>query len=665
MINVKTLVLLAGEVVASAVTVRAASPDSDIPRWLSVMPLHDNAIDELAADAATLGNDTFIDGIAWMCPVKPEGDPVTDRAGIFASRYRKVAPKLRKLSGVKQGILLQSTVGHGGYPGSVTPWQLSVKPDGSQTYRMCPMDERFLSYISAACRRFAKENIDFFMIDDDTRYVWNGIPGCFCPLHLAEFSKRTGRNWSHEEVVSMLTSDSGCKNAKIWEDVKIDSLRRFFKTIREGFGNSIPGMLCVCWVKSHKDHAREFAEILAAPGQPPVVRGTGAPYHEKGKDLFHIVGMCSSYASQLDAIGKDVIYMQESDTCPHTLWATSAVRMMNHLVMLALEGCKGAKIWITRTGNYHEKKSGAAYRRIFNENKGLMAWATKVELTRYGVVVPTCGPSYLNFADRYLALTGIPYRFGKARAGDVTALTQETLALLSRDSISEILSGKVILDGPAAIWLTENGFADMIGVNAKRWGGVTIQIHEFGNGKRQLGMRRGGLSDLAGMAKGAKVISKLLNCPTLGAKPVYVAPGSVYFENDKGGRILVLAQKVPEQMPAYYEATFFSERYRAAMIDWLKLLGGKSPGGVCYQGVGPVTCIAGTTKEGESIVVLNALDIDGDMEPELKFDEMPASIERMQGDGSWKRVRFEKTASGGCRLDSPILTQRAAIFRIK
>jgi hypothetical protein len=126
-----------------------------------------------------------------------------------------------------------------------------------------------------------------------------------------------------------------------------------------------------------------------------------------------------------------------------------------------------------------------------------------------------------------------------------------------------------------------------------------------------------------------------------------------------------LAQKVPEQMPAYYEAAFYSERYRDAMVRWLKLLGGKMPGGVCYQGVGPVTCESGTTREGERIVVLNALDIDGDTEPELQFEQMPGSIERMQGDGTWKPVRFEKTASGGCRLFSPILTQRAAIFRIK
>ena len=85
---------LASTIVMMAGVCRA---DGDIPRWLSVMPLHDDAADELALDAAALGNDTFVDGIVWSCPVNPEGDPVTDRAGIYADRYRKVSSKLRAL----------------------------------------------------------------------------------------------------------------------------------------------------------------------------------------------------------------------------------------------------------------------------------------------------------------------------------------------------------------------------------------------------------------------------------------------------------------------------------------------------------------------------------------------------------------------------------------
>ena len=221
--------------------------------------------------------------------------------------------------------------------------------------------------------------------------------GCFCPLHLAEFSRRTGRKWSREEVVSMLEKNGKGDDAKAWEAVKIDSLRRLFKTIREGFGDSIPGMLCVCWSKCHKEHAREFAEILALPGQTPVVRGNGAP----------------------------------------------------------------------------------------------------------------------------------------------------------------------------------------------------------------------------------------------------------------------------EMMPRYYEATLFSESYKAAMIRWLKLLEGQLPGGVCYQGVGPVTCMAGLTAEGENIVVLNALDLDGDEAPELLFEKEPSAVERLMGDGTWKDVRFEKIGDNVVHLHSRISVQEAAIFRCR
>ena len=265
------------------------------------------------------------------------------------------------------------------------------------------------------------------MVDDDTRMIWGGVPGCFCPLHLEAFAKRTGRVWTREEVAKMLASSDARMSAE-WEAVKVDSLKRFFQTIRGNFSPEVPGMLCVVTDACHLRHAREFAQILAAPGQTPVIRGGGAPYHNYGKDLFHVVDMRAAYARQMEIVGGDVVYMQESDTCPHTLWATSAVRMYDHLVMLALDGCKGAKMWITRTGNYNEKRSAEAYRRIMREYKGLMEWVAKMDFAQRGVVVPVCGPIKQNFGDRYLALVGIPYRFGKARPGEVTALTASTLA---------------------------------------------------------------------------------------------------------------------------------------------------------------------------------------------------------------------------------------------
>ena len=177
-------------------------------------------------------------------------------------------------------------------------------------------------------------------------------------------------------------------------------------------------------------------------------------------------------------------------------------------------------------------------------------------------------------------------------------------------------------------------------------------------------MRTGGLIDLSETAPGAQVLTKLLNRPRMGEEAVFEAPGSVLYENKRGGKVLVFAQTLPSQQPAYYEATFFSECYRAEVIKWLTRLGGGLPGGACYIGVGPVTCEAGVA-DGDKVFVLNMLDVDGDDAPEMMFEGVPSSIERMQGDGTWKPVAFERTADGAVKIASPVLPQRPAIFRWK
>ena len=204
-----------------AVALCAACRAAECPRWMSVMPVNEACEEELAADAADLGNTTFVDGIIWSCAVNPGGNPPSDKGAIFAKRWRKLSALVRKRSSISQGILLQATMGHGGFPGTPTPWQLTVKADGSSTYRMCPMDERFLAYIARTCRELSEAGPDFFMVDDDTRMIWGDVPGCFCPLHLAEFSRRTGRKWTRESVVEMLGKGDGSV-ARTWETVKFE-----------------------------------------------------------------------------------------------------------------------------------------------------------------------------------------------------------------------------------------------------------------------------------------------------------------------------------------------------------------------------------------------------------------------------------------------------------
>ena len=647
---------LGGGVVAGAAT-------CECPHWISVMPLPDEGLEEQAADVIGLGEKTVVNGIAYSCAVNPEGDPVADKAAIYAQRFARAAPLVRKGSSVRLGILMQATMGHGGEPGQRTPWQLAVHDDGKVSYRFCPLDRDFLAYIARASRTFSAVRPDFFMVDDDTRLIWNR-PGCFCPLHLAEFAKRTGRPWTRTEVVAKLDAGDKAVTAA-WLKLKADSLAAFFRTIRENYDPSVPGILCVVGDEEHVRNARAFATILAAPGQVPAVRGSGAPYH--GNEMEAIAGLRSYYAGQRALVGKDVVYLQESDTCPHTRWATTATRLVNHMVMLALEDVKGAKIWITRSGAPDENRSKAAYRRAFREQRGIMEWAAKVDFRQRGFVIPpepfaqsSRAPG--NWGYRYFSRTGIPYRIGRPGPDEVTALSGWSVNRLTDDELRSILAGRVLLDGTAAIRLTERGFAAEIGVRAKAWSGKTTQRQVFADGRICRGLIAGS-ADLSALEKGAEIRSRLYNRPSLGADFDFVAPGSMLFVNVRGGRVYTFAQALTEFRPPYYASAMYSETFRDEVLTAGRELAGSLPGGISYLGDVPMMLEAGTTADGENVFVLDNLELDADDAPELAVDRLPKAIERLRGDGMWENVPFAADAKNVLTLDTVVRTQVPAVFR--
>lgn len=643
-----------------------ADQSVECPRWLSVIPLVEDDIDGIADDAVAQGDKTIIDGIAWLMRLCPEGNPVADLASQYAAIYGKIEPKVRARSKVKQGVLLQSTMGHGGYPGEVSGFQTAVKADGSTVYRMCPLDSRFMDYIGRSCRTLAALKPDFFMVDDDTRLVWGAVPGCFCPLHLSALEKATGRKWTRKEAVEQLQlGDREFRD--VWEKIYFDTMEAFYRTIRANFPSDTPGMLCTTGVHFHFKYAKEFAQMLAAPGQVPVVRGAGANY--AGNNVYHCIYKRASFVFQLKNIGPGVVYLQEADTCPQQLWSCSATREYENMVLQALEGVKGAKIWITRTFMTRERRSQLAYRRIFSQNRGIMSWAAKADFRQGGVVVPNVGVGegecdWTGFAERYFALTGIPYRYGEAEKGEVTALCASSLSRLSRAEIEWAFSGAVLLDGTGANWMSTNGYAKLIGADARPWARKTIQLHLDEKGFSLGGMRVDrALADLTSLHQGAEVLSRLYNVPSMGSEPKYEAPGSIVFANSLGGRVIVMAQPLRECMPKYYNQTLFGENYQVWIARLIERLGGRLP--VRFAGAGPVLCEVGRTTADGDVFVLDPLDIDDLIEPELDFAKVPVSIERLMGDGSWKPVEFRAEQTGYIRLCDIIRAKNPTVYRYR
>ena len=75
------------------------------PRWISVMPLAEDDVDGVASDAVAQGDETIVDGIAWITRLCPEGNPAADIAAQYAAAYRKIEPKVRsQIEGPRGGL---------------------------------------------------------------------------------------------------------------------------------------------------------------------------------------------------------------------------------------------------------------------------------------------------------------------------------------------------------------------------------------------------------------------------------------------------------------------------------------------------------------------------------------------------------------------------------
>jgi len=194
-------------------------------------------------------------------------------------------------------------------------------------------------------------------------------------------------------------------------------------------------------------------------------------------------------------------------------------------------------------------------------------------------------------------------------------------------------------------------------------------LQEFADGRIGLmpQMRAGvkyNVADLRDRLDGAQELSRLCNQASSDQPVKYEAPGSLLYANSRGGKVLTIALPVPKADPAYYDQYMLSETYKDEIINALVRLGGHLPGGAYYRGDGAFICLAGTTAEGEDILVLDSTDFDGADEPEFVMDAMPKAIERLGDDGVWRKVDFRRTRDNTVVIASQVLPQRPAIFRL-
>ncbi|MBQ9726975.1 MAG: hypothetical protein IJV65_05650 [Kiritimatiellae bacterium] len=662
----------------------------DAPRWFDVAPVIPGREAEIAADLRRLARETCIDSVAFMCPLLPEGDPPVDKAAAFAPRVAAMKKRLEG-AGLRVGVLVQSTMGHGYEPDSPAPFRRLELRDGRRPFVYCPLDAGFRARVrSQVARLVAETRPDFLVVDDDTR-LGSGYGGCLCPLHRAALAERTGAaELSFEALAATLAVGADPALQRAFDETQADSMERFFRDLRAGVDEadpSLPVVLCSCGYEMPL--APRFAKILAAPGQRPAVRLNNGRYvRETLRDIpFWLHGT----AWQLAQTGPDADVLCEPDTCPHNRYATPAAILHYHLCMSLLEGCDGAKFWITNLHDW-EPASGEAYRRLLARNKALYPALAALEPVWEGVRVPLAATAAwgVDWGSSMFGRFGFPYANVRAPAGGTLqdappggeapscsealaasrpwALSAHDVLVLSDAELRAILRGRALLDGGAAIELAKRGFAALTGVDARERGDLPRASCETWDGG---GVNRGipDAADLRAHDPAARPLSTLLHrvwehAPE--AEPI--GPGALLFDNAEGGRVLTVAFRLPtldRDLGHYHAWGETRKRFLARLLDGL--CGGDRAawsGGAFFPGDADLLFRAGRAADGTRLWAALRTSLDPLEELPLSLaGPPPALVERLAPDATWEPVPFETTPDGVV-LRLRLLPAEPAVLRV-
>ncbi|MBQ6598254.1 MAG: hypothetical protein IJH79_11940 [Lentisphaeria bacterium] len=639
------------------------------PFFVSIVPVRNRTPEQVAAEIEEQHRLSGLKNFAVIFPLQPQGERPLDKAEYDAAFFRNLQAARKDLS-LKVGILAQQTIGHGA---KWNPnfdrgldWQRMVRNNGETTIRFCPMDPRFQEYISTAIRLVTAENPDFLIIDDDCRLSFlpeKHLTECFCPRHTDHFNRKYGTSYTPEELRKAVDQ------AKPYDPVQLqfvnsgmETITEYVRLLRKAADEGRPGipmMLCGCAVDEGRNDV--WAKEMAAPGQPSILR-IGNGYYLEGAPRAITNRSHTRTARQVLYSSKADLLLDEADTCPHTRYSKSARTMHLHIVSGLLKGLDGAKLWIADTfcPNPSITKPYAA---VLKKHQGMYRELHRVmaKFVRRGPVVDLPAQDHApnpafprmsatpagGWAETYLSVFGLPFRWGKPGEPGVHLIAGETVDWLADAELDRILADPVLLDSEAAKRLIARGYGPKIGLTAVEPLTANSSFEEMNDGTI-LRQSRSPYSLLKTLP-GAEVLSMLKFRPFASDQLTDVAPASIRF-----GKIIVTAWPVLQDIRI--DLHIDRRKLLIYLLSELEPL----PAQFVYDG--DAGFWYGDIEGGRLMAVVN-YSYDPMEECVFEFAELPKQLAQLQGDGSWKSVPF--TVSGS-RITVPVRLECAeiAIFKM-
>ena len=619
---------------------------------LNIIPFSPGREDVAAADAVEYFKRTGNDIVLYTMTLHPQGRPamaVVDRA---VESYRVFAARLDG-TGVRPGILLQAILGHWEPVDRETePWQRAIKIDGTSR-RFCPLDRGFREYIQATGSKLAACRPCLILSDDDVR-AFAPMAECFCPLHTAEFNRRTGRELSPDAFRALIDGcDLRSPEHKAFTDMQRDTVLGVCRLLRKGIDSvdpSIPAGVCVAGWVWESTRVKDYAMAMAAKEQRPFIRLPNGRYTETSPkwDLHDNVLFTQAY---MNILGSDVDLLDESDTWPHNLWAKSAAAVHAKLAAGAFIGLKGAKLWYVNAhkGPYPVSR---AYTDVLARHRGYYSAVARVAAAADpcgGVAIP-CHSDFpadhvkdivsrtqpydgRNWAERVFGVFGVPFHPAKdMREDSIYALAgEESVARFSDDELRQLLSRRILVDGKAAASLSRRGFASLTGVEVLSDKGRFTAERDEATGDYITYPVSSGIGTFR-TRSGAKTLTSLVWRQSAATEEFdRVSPASTLFANELGGLVMCVAYHMDMGDPYSY-----SEARKEWLLRRLSdLNGGVVPDGI-VRGQHNAMSILRRTSDGASRIFVANLGFDPVPVVELTSANRPVEVSVLGADGEWR-----------------------------
>ena len=641
-------------------------------RFYNIVPCNIGREKQQAQDVIELEEKTGIDVALYSLTLHPEGFPARKKADLLIESYRKFSRAL-KGSRVKPGVLLQSILGHWArVDKDEEKWSRTINLNG-EIKRFCPLDQDFRNYIFETVATLAKEKPCFILGDDDIR-GFSPKAECFCKLHTAEFNRRTGKHFTQEQYrQSVRECKVGDKVFTAYEQLRQDTMNGVCRLIREAIDSvdpSIPAGTCMPYweIRFNGDAAR----AIAGKKQSPVMRLATGKYQEQTALDF---GLNHLAAMTYRQFWKDIPeVLDEADTCPHSLFSKSARSVHAKLCSAIFAGLNGAKIWYINT----HKADFPVNRKYTDILEKYCKYFPVLANTMHnalpeGIIIPAhdrfphwhpadASENFVpkeNWVDRMLGVYGIPFRssFDLNENGIYAIAGETSIERFSDEQLSQLMTRKLLLDGPAAVALTRRGFGKDLGVKAE-YRDFAFNREISADGKTSYPISRTPLIPFLTKTDAKAETLTFLGYAAFANSPKIetVAPGAALYRNSRGGTICTTAFQLN------FNYSWMQDLRKLWLIMLLDRLNGKKLPYVSAD-LQPAMLLQRESESGETVLGVFNLGFDPMDSVSIRCARQPDKTEFLQADGRWKKVTFDWT-KGILKLPVRLECYEPAVFRI-